>query len=50
MMMRIKVLHVAQAGNDFKDVGNGGFDGGKQDHEARRDYSAQVGTEGGLFL
>ena len=30
---------MAQAGNDDKD---GGFDGGKQDHEARRDYSGRV--------
>ena len=33
---------MAQAGNDDKDGGNGVFDGGKQDHEARRDYSGSV--------
>ena len=33
---------MAQAGNDNKNGGNGMFDDGKQDHEARRDYSGRV--------
>ena len=41
--MRIKVWPPRGAsGNDDKDGGNGVFDGGKQDHEARRDYSGSV--------
>ena len=33
---------MGQAGNNNEDGGNGMFDGGKQDHEARRDYSGSV--------
>ena len=33
---------MAQAGNNDKDGGNSLFDGGKQDHEARREYSGSV--------
>ena len=42
---------MAQAENDDKDGGNGVFDGGKQDHEARRDYFGSVlrKWEGDLF-
>ena len=33
---------MAQAGNDDEDGGNSVFDAGKQDHEARRNYSGSV--------
>ena len=33
---------MAQAGNNDEDGGNGVFYSGKQDHEARRDYSGSV--------